>query len=186
MEDCQKPFIMNKIKPGVIPSFTKPIALIGFMGAGKSTVGRILADKLYIDFIDLDELIEKKTGKTINEIFSKEGEAGFRKIESEILLSISDTDTLILATGGGTPLQHSNRQFFSCRVHTFYLKLSFKTFWERTKGDCKRPLLKKNYLELMDLFNNRCPVYRELGICIDTDGKSPEAVADKLFNMLFE
>ncbi len=156
------------------------ISLIGFMGSGKSSIGRLLAAKAAYTFIDLDELIEERAGKSIPEIFARDGEEVFRDYENEALYSLADTGNLIIAAGGGAAVQPANRNFFLRLSHTIYLHVSFKEFLRRTAGKNNRPLLKKPLADLEALYNYRLPVYRRLGREIATDGRSLEEITGEI------
>ena len=123
------------------------IILLGYMGSGKTTIGTQLAKKLYQDFTDLDEYIEKKENKTITEIFKEKGEIYFRKIEHTYLKKfINENDTYVLSLGGGTPCYANNMNIISKEtdLHSIYLKASVGTLYDRLKNNSsKRPLLAK-------------------------------------------
>lgn len=156
------------------------ISLIGFMGSGKSSIGRLLAAKVAYTFIDLDKLIEERTGKSIPEIFAREGEELFRDYEREALYSLSDTGKLIIAAGGGAAVQPANREFFLNQSYTIYLKVSFKEFLKRTRGRTNRPLLKKPPAVIEALYYDRLPLYRQIGREIVTDGRSLENITREI------
>ena len=119
------------------------VFLVGFMGSGKSTAGKKLAASLGWSFIDLDRKIEEKAGKTIPEIFSSEGEAAFRKLETEILRTFKSCTRTIISTGGGTPCHGDNMDFMLETGVTVYLRLSPDQLVERLMGSTEeRPLLK--------------------------------------------
>lgn len=158
------------------------ISLIGFMGSGKSSIGRLLAGKIAYTFIDLDELIEERTGKSIPEIFAREGEKFFRDYESEALYSLADTAKLIIAAGGGAAVQPANRKFFLNQSYTIYLKVSFNEFLKRTRGRTNRPLLKKPPAVIKALYYDRLPLYRQMGREIATDGRSLEEITGEIIN----
>lgn len=143
------------------------IFLLGYMGSGKSTVGKRLARKMNLGFYDLDALIEKRTGKTIPEIFRDEGEKSFRQIEKETLAEILQADNYVLSTGGGTPCFFDNLQQMNIAGTTFYLEmdagmLAHRLFHSKTE----RPLLAgKSREELFDFIKqnlaDREPFYLE-------------------------
>ncbi len=147
--------------------------LVGFMGSGKSTVGRLVAEKLGVAFIDLDQSIEKLSGLTISEIFSKEGEAGFRKRETQVLLQTPASG--IIATGGGIITKPQNREFLA-RMPVVYLKTSLLEIENRLiKAPGSRPLLNE---DLKKLLAQREPLYMEVAKhVINTDEKTPTEVA---------
>ncbi|GAH63995.1 unnamed protein product, partial [marine sediment metagenome] len=158
--------------------------LIGFMGSGKSTVGRNLSQKIGCDFIDLDELIVKKHRLSIPEIFELYGEKQFRDWETEALYSLSGKCGLVIASGGGAPVQPENRDFFIKDAFTVYLEISFEEFLKRSGGDPGRPLLSMPQEKLKALFQARLPVYRKLGNTLTTDKKRPEEIEKDIIKLL--
>jgi len=143
---------------------TRNIFLIGPMGAGKSTIGRLLAKTLNVDFYDSDREIEQRAGVSIPTIFEYEGEAGFRRRESDILADLTQLQGVVLATGGGAIMHEQNRIFLHQRGYVVYLQCSIDKQLERTCRDTSRPLLKTgNPREtLQALFLTREPYYRAL------------------------
>jgi shikimate kinase len=156
----------------VIPENSN-IFLIGLMGAGKSTVGRVLARKLNSRFVDSDHALEERCGVKIPTIFEMEGEAGFRKREAQIIEELTQEKGLILATGGGSVLLPENRRALSARGTVVYLHANPIELWHRTKGGEGRPLLQngdpKTILE--NLYALRDPLYREIADHIIETGK---------------
>ncbi|MBL4578534.1 MAG: shikimate kinase [Flavobacteriales bacterium] len=119
------------------------IFLIGFMGSGKTSVGKRLAKSLDIEFIDLDKHIELRAGKSINDIFRDLGETKFRELEREALADLKGKSKCVIATGGGTPCFHDNIQFMNAGGKTVYLELTGDQLLKRlAKSRSKRPLLK--------------------------------------------
>jgi shikimate kinase len=159
------------------------IALIGFMGSGKSAVGRELAALLRWDFTDLDALIEEGEGSTVAEIFAARGEGAFRSLESRYLAGLAGRERLVLAAGGGTPVSPANSKFFA-RAATFFLSVSLPLALARTGADSSRPLLARGREALQALYEERLPVYRSLGREIDTDGLAPGEVAEEIVRRL--
>ncbi|MBA3900438.1 MAG: shikimate kinase [Bacteroidetes bacterium] len=118
------------------------IYFIGFMGCGKSSVGKKIANKLGYTFIDLDDFIEKKAGLTIPDIFSREGEDYFRKLETYSLKEIASLDKVVVSTGGGTPCFNSNMDLINSSGMSIYLKMSAETLYSRLReSKTERPLL---------------------------------------------
>jgi shikimate kinase len=147
--------------------------LTGPMGAGKSTIGRQLSKRLKMDFHDSDHEIEKRTGVDIPLIFELEGEAGFRKRESEVIDELSLLPNIILSTGGGAILDPENRQHLTSRGTVIYLHASVDQQLRRTRRDRNRPLLQTDNprAKLEELMAVREPLYRETAdIVINTDG----------------
>ena len=159
----------------------KNIFLIGLMGAGKTTIGRQIANELSLEFFDSDHEIEKRTGVTITHIFDIEGESGFRARETKVLDELTDKKGIVLATGGGAILKAENRQFLMSRGTTIYLYADIDTLFERTSKDRNRPLLQtENPKEkLEELFAIRDPLYRETADIIIDTGKDSVRLALK-------
>lgn len=165
------------------------VFLVGPMGAGKSTIGRLLAADLRLDFKDTDKEIEDRSGVDIPWIFDMEGEDGFRAREAAVLAELGQLDHVLLATGGGIVLRADNRKILSSAGRVVYLMTSVDEQVQRTNRDKKRPLLQTEdprqvLTELMDL---RRPLYEEVAdYQIDTDGRSPKSVAQELSRLLQE
>ena len=143
------------------------------MGAGKSTVGKLLAKKLGRRFLDADHVIEDRCGVKIPVIFEMEGEDGFRKREAQVIKDITAEPDVILATGGGAVLLPENRQFLSERGTLIYLHANPMELWHRTKGGEGRPLLKNGDAKkiLENLYASRDPLYREIADYVIETGK---------------
>ena len=163
----------------------KPVFLIGFMGAGKTTVGQILAQKLNLQFVDLDHFIENKTKLTIAEYFEKYGEKSFREVERESLITLSQRENLIIATGGGAPCFADNMQIIKQSGMSFYLKWTNENLFLRLKidGTDKRPLLKgKSDAEIMEYISKsmtcRETFFRQADFTVSAE--NDEAMADKI------
>ncbi|WBF65505.1 MAG: shikimate kinase [Candidatus Kinetoplastibacterium crithidii] len=164
-----------------------PIFLVGMMGAGKSTIGRSLAQYMDRKFIDLDYEIEAACGVKIPLIFEIEGESGFRKRESDFLKRYSLDERIVLATGGGAVLAPDNRQILKSRGIVVYLKAELDVLFKRTNSDHNRPLLatKDPYLKLQSLLELRDPMYHEVAdIIIDTSFYNVIDIAKELVLML--
>jgi shikimate kinase len=143
------------------------------MGAGKSTVGKLLAKKLGRRFLDADHVIEDRCGVKIPVIFEMEGEDGFRKREAQAIKDITAEQDVILATGGGAVLLPENRQFLSERGTVIYLHANPMELWHRTRGGEGRPLLKNGDAKkiLENLYAIRDPLYREIADHVIETGK---------------
>ncbi len=137
------------------------IVLVGMMGAGKTTVGRMLAKQLGKTFVDSDEEIQKRTGVKISHIFDVEGEDGFRQRESAVLQDLARLDNIVLATGGGAVLRPDNREVLRQNGLVIYLKSGVHDLWQRTRHDHNRPLLQtaNPRAKLQELFDQRDPIY---------------------------
>lgn len=152
-----------------------PILLVGPMGVGKSTVGRQLARELQLPFYDSDRVIEDRTGADIPWIFDVEGEAGFRRRETEALRDILGEEQSVIATGGGIVLAEENRRLIKARGFTVYLTASIEQLCLRTSKDKKRPLLQVDNPEerIRSLLQQRDPLYREVAnlvVCTNEHG----------------
>ncbi len=159
------------------------VFLVGPMGAGKTTIGKLLADDLHLEFIDVDREIEARAGVDIPWIFDREGEAGFRLRETAVLSELSRVDRALISTGGGAVLVPENRKVMSSTGIVVYLHTSVDEQARRTSRDRKRPLLQNDDPAriLADLMAMREPLYREVAdIIVDTDGRSPKSVAQDI------
>ena len=160
------------------------IVLIGFMGAGKSTVGSILAARLGYALVDTDVLIEERAGAPVARIFTDEGEPAFRDREAAVLAELSVRRGVVIATGGGAPAQARNRGFFSGDAATFYLRVSLETARKRARRDGTRPLLMQDEAALEKLFAERVRIYEGIGVPVDAEGASPYEVTEKILSLL--
>ncbi|MFT4822650.1 MAG: shikimate kinase [Halioglobus sp.] len=157
------------------------------MGAGKTTIGKYLAQQLNLQFADTDTEIEARTGADIPWIFDVEGEEGFRAREQQAVEEMTLWDSVLLATGGGVIMRPENRRVLAARGFVVYLHATVEEQVRRTHRDRRRPLLQKGDPEqiLSDLMAIRDPLYREIADhVIDTDGCSPRTVAQKLVREL--
>lgn len=119
------------------------IVLIGFMGSGKTSVGRKLAEKLQYEYVDMDPLIEQKVGMTVGEIFRKKGEKKFRKLEKEILEKLVQQKNIVVSTGGGVPCQPGNMKLINKNCISIYLQMDAIALFERLKPrQARRPLIR--------------------------------------------
>lgn len=168
-------------------SLPKRVVLVGPMGAGKSTIGRLLAKELGYRFLDSDRIIEERCGANIPWIFDVEGEDGFRQRETAMLDELSNETGTVLATGGGAVMRAENRGLLKKNSVVIYLKTSIDQQVERTRKDRNRPLLQNDDPEgvLRRLFAIRDPLYTELAdIVMFTDRKSPRLVVRQLVNRI--
>ena len=161
------------------------IILEGFMGSGKSTVSELISDKLELELIDTDEAIEEAEGRTISEIFEQDGEEAFRDMETELMeMVISEhMRETVISIGGGLPVREKNRELLKKAGKVVYLRTSPETVYDRLKGDDTRPLLKSEdpLARIKELQDKRGQIYEEAAdIIVDTDGKTPEEVADEI------
>jgi shikimate kinase len=159
------------------------IFLVGPMGSGKSAVGRRLAGRLGLEFMDSDEEIESRTGVDVPYIFEREGEAGFRQREREVLDDLTRRNGVLVATGGGAVLDAETRQRLQARGCVVYLRTSVGQQLARTRRGDQRPLLnnpdRRGTLER--LMQQRGPLYEEVAdLTVDTDGRRVVAVAEEI------
>jgi shikimate kinase len=162
------------------------IFLIGMPGSGKSTIAGVLAEKLAIAFIDLDIVIEIMHGKSITEIFKEVGEEEFRKIESNVLISlIASSESFILATGGGTPCFFNHMQRMKDSGVTIYLNTPVDILIKRTTENKERPLLMdKPEEKLMTLLDNRANYYEQAKHVVNTANKTIDEVVREVVELL--
>ncbi len=163
------------------------LILVGPMGAGKSTIGRLLAKELHLPFKDSDKEIEVRTGADIPWIFDVEGEQGFREREQAVLVDLCQEDGLVLATGGGAVLRQANREALRAGGRVIYLHTSVEQQLERTARDRNRPLLRTANPEqvLRELMATRDPLYREIAdVIIETDQRPPRMVVQEVLSRL--
>lgn len=163
------------------------IILIGFMGSGKTSVGISLAKKLSCPFQDTDQLIEKKAGITIKQMFETQGEEYFREYETNLLhelkLSLENT---VISTGGGMPLRDQNARLLKDLGHVIYLQVEAETVLKRLASDTSRPLLQSEdrKLRIEQLLSERAPLYkRAADHIIETDGKTVDEIIDNITQM---
>ncbi|MDC3368596.1 shikimate kinase AroK [Gammaproteobacteria bacterium] len=163
------------------------IFIVGPMGSGKSTVGKIISSELFLNFFDTDEEIESRTGASIDWIFDLEGEEGFRKRESQILEEMVQQNSIVLSTGGGIILSEPNRELLSSRGTVFYLATPIETQLERTSKDKDRPLLKNGDPRkiLKELHIARESLYEEVSdYVVNTEGKSSQEVSAEIIKLV--
>ncbi|BBU68144.1 MAG: shikimate kinase [Rhodocyclaceae bacterium] len=164
-------------------AFPENIFLVGLMGAGKSTVGRILARRLSKRFVDTDHEIEKRNGVTIPVIFEIEGEEGFRRREQELLADLAQEQGLVLSTGGGIVLKSENREVLRNHGFVVYLNARPELLADRTKHDRSRPLLNVEdpLTRLRELHAVRDPLYREVAHAVVETGRgAPQQVVQAI------
>jgi len=155
------------------------VFLIGPMGAGKSTLGRLLSEELNLPFHDSDIEIEERSGADIAWIFDVEGEDGFRKREMKVIEELTQLPCLIMATGGGVVLREENRRNLQSRGTVVYLETEVERQYERTRRDRKRPLLREDdpKQKLTQLYQVRDPLYREIAdLIVSTNRGNPKSV----------
>ena len=156
-----------------------PVAIVGYMGSGKSTVGRILARSLGWDFVDLDREISRQAGRTIPEIFERSGESCFRDLEHHALLAALDAKERVVACGGGIVERPENRERLAM-VPTVFLREDIRVLFGRTR-DARRPLRGTSRDGFEHRYGRRLPLYQEVAdLDLDVRGRSPQAVAKEI------
>ena len=163
------------------------LILVGPMGAGKSTIGRLLAKELRLPFKDSDKEIEQRTGADIPWIFDVEGEQGFREREQAVIAELCELDGMVLATGGGAVLRPENRTALRRGGRVVYLHASVVQQLDRTSRDRNRPLLRTADpgKVLSDLLAIRDPLYREIAdVIVETDERPPRLVVQEILARL--
>lgn len=150
---------------------TKPLVLVGMMGAGKTAIGRRLAERLDCPFLDADDEIETAAGCSISDIFAIHGEAAFRDGERRVIKRLLDCNPTVLATGGGAFMDADIRQAVRDKGISIWLKADVETLWQRVRRRDHRPLLEtKNPRETLErLIQDRYPTYAEADITVDSD-----------------
>jgi shikimate kinase len=162
------------------------LALVGFMGTGKSSVGRLVAEKLGFDFLDTDECVETRAGKSITRIFADDGEAAFRRLESDVVRSLEQRRNLVIATGGG--LAANPGCLASLKTHALIVCLwaSPEAIWDRVRHQTHRPLLltEDPLARIRQLLIEREPYYRQADLLLNTEWRSPRQLALIIINQL--
>jgi shikimate kinase len=155
------------------------LALIGFMGSGKSSVGRQAADAMHFTFLDTDRVIEARAGKSVSDIFSQDGEPAFRQWEQRIVEELTRRDKTVIATGGGLPTDPAN--LASLKTHALVICLwgSPEAIWERVRSHDHRPLLNESdpLAKIHELLAAREPYYRQADVLVNTEMRSVHEVA---------
>lgn len=165
----------------------KPVALIGMMGSGKTTIGKSLAKKLAWQFVDTDIVIQAKTGQTIPQIFEEHGEDSFREFEEQTLKEmIADHEPKVIATGGGIVKSFKNLNLLKGRTHLIWLKAEPEILYERIKEDTNRPLLQNsNPLQtLKSLYDSRKDLYAQAHVAIQTEPADLNRVLNDILSAL--
>jgi shikimate kinase len=179
----------NEPGPTLVPAHLRRLVLTGFMGSGKSTVGRLLAARLNWSFLDLDAHLEARTGATIPQLFERHGEAHFRRLESSALASALGQNHTVLALGGGTPEELTNRLLLEQTPATFtiFLDAPFPTLFDRCMlQDIARPVLADPAAAQLR-FQKRHPLYRRLAnLTIDTTDQAPEQTVETILKTTLE
>ncbi len=162
------------------------VVLVGFMGSGKSSVGRELAWRIGAEFVDVDDWIEKTAGRPIRDLFDQEGEPAFREREKAALKEILSVKGRVVATGGGAFLDDANRMLLKSYGPVVYLEVAAETVLRRLAKDTRRPLLRGDDREnvVRGLLGRRIPGYRQADHAVSTDGRSVEEIAERILELL--
>ncbi len=162
------------------------IVLTGFMGTGKSKIGRRLAKKLRMSYLDTDELIEKREKDSISAIFKKRGKEYFRRLETKVVKEVALFDNYVISTGGGVVLKEGNIRLLKKNAFIVCLFASPEVILKRTKGDEKRPLLKGDDRKerIKELLKMRRPFYEKADFSVDTSVLDSEGVVEEIIGFL--
>ena len=162
------------------------IVLVGFMGTGKSAVGRVIAQKLEFHFIDTDDVIEQTSKAKISDIFAEHGEDYFRDLESQAVKSVALMKNRVVATGGGVVLRSSNIDLLRTGGPIFCLNATPKAIWDRVRSSRSRPLLRgpEPLKKIETLLDKRAPYYALADHQIETTGVSVDRVADEIISYI--
>jgi len=162
------------------------IYLVGFMGTGKTAIGKILAKSLGKDFVEMDEVIEQKEGRPIVDIFKDPGESHFRKLEKKLLVELSQKTDLVVSCGGGLICDDQNLKILKESGTVFNLKSSPQKIYERTKKYAHRPLLNVTdpVKQIEELLKKREPYYSQAHYTIESEEQSPQEVAQDIIKIL--
>jgi len=160
------------------------LALIGFMGTGKSVVGRVVADMLHFTFLDTDHVIEARAGKPITDIFAQDGEPGFRQWERRIVEELTRRERTVIATGGGLPTDPANLTSLKTHALVICLWASPESIWERVRAHEHRPLLNDPdpLARIRELLARREPYYRQADVLVNTEMRSVREVAQHVLH----
>lgn len=160
------------------------LALTGFMGTGKSSVGRLVADQLRFTFLDTDDVLVSRAGKPITEIFAQEGEAAFRQKECALVQELALRTRTVIATGGGLPVNPANLASLKTHALVMCLWASPEKIWERVRGQNHRPLLNDPdaLAKLRALLEAREPFYRQADVLVNTEMRSLREVAHQVIH----
>lgn len=158
------------------------LALIGFMGTGKTSVGRVLAEHLQFEFLDTDELIQARAGRTINDIFAQDGEPAFRAMECAVVKELAAREKLVISTGGGLPTNPANLEALKQHALVICLWSSPEKIWERVRHQSHRPLLHDPdpQKKIADLLAAREPFYKQADVLINTGLRSIREIVQQI------
>jgi len=162
------------------------IFLTGFMGAGKTTVGHLVADELDTKFVDMDDVIIETAGMTINDIFRDRGESWFREIESQVLQNLAGMNGLVISTGGGCIERDENRAVMMTAGTVVFIDTPWEVIMDRLSLVNDRPLAKSadGWEKVRRLYEKREPLYRQAHFTIQTDQKTPEQISGEIVRLV--
>jgi shikimate kinase len=167
------------------------ISLTGYRGTGKTTVGAILAAQLGYEYVDADDEVQRRAGRTIAEIFAEKGERAFRRLESDVVLDLVRRDRVVLALGGGALLQVENREAIKRAGPVVWLRASAETIHQRLAADPRNPSQRPNLTpegglsEIRHVLEERTPIYADCAsLILDTENMTPQAVAERIVRTL--
>jgi shikimate kinase len=160
------------------------LALVGFMGTGKSSVGQMVAGTLQFEFLDTDALIEKRAGKSITEIFSQNGEPTFRQLECQLVEELAARQKIVISTGGGLVVNPANLASLKTHALTVCLWASPEAIWQRVREQTHRPLLNTPdpLAKIRELLEQRAPYYKQADVLVNTSFRSPREVAQQVLH----
>lgn len=160
------------------------IALIGFMGTGKSSVGQLVAQQVHFTFLDTDHVIEMRTGKSISDIFAQDGEPAFRALEKNIVAELATRKKTVISTGGGLPVNPDNLASLKSHSLVVCLWASAEKIWERVRSQSHRPLLNEPdpLAKIKSLLEKREPFYRQADVLLNTEMRAVKDVAQQVIH----
>ena len=163
----------------IVPRQIRNVALVGFMGVGKSSVGRLAAGELQFDFVDTDEVVESRTGVKVSEIFAMHGEAAFRKFERELVEEMASRSGSVISTGGGLVLEPGNLASLKSHALVVCLWATPDTIYQRTKHQTHRPLLQAAdpLAKIRALLATREAAYKQSDVLVSTEQRSIKEIA---------
>ena len=173
--------------PLQIGRLKKTVVMVGMMGAGKTAIGRALAERLGVPFLDSDAEIEKAANMSVGEVFERDGEPFFREKERQVIARLIEEECGILSTGGGAFLESENRQIITEKGVSVWLKADLKVLWNRVRHKNTRPLLRtaNPYATLAEIYDVRVPVYQLADLTVQSDGKvSIAGMVDRVIDAL--
>jgi shikimate kinase len=158
------------------------LALIGFMGTGKTSVGRLVAELLDFEYLDTDDMIQAATGKTVTDIFKNDGEKNFRALEEKVVIELAGRRKTVVATGGGLPANPKNLASLKTHALVVCLWASPEKIWERVKNQSHRPLLHdaNPQAKIRELLAVREPLYKQADVLLNTELRSVREVAQQI------